>query len=206
VNDPNRPVEEDKLDVLIEAARWAPSCGNRQSWTCLVCRSESLDGVKACLNPGNSCAKRARVILAAASNAEQGCRITGRDYSPLDSGLSIEKLLLQCVAMGLVGHPIEGFIEARLMAELGIPDGYRVYALVVIGYPGSTEDWTTPRSQGARFPQAQADRIDRIPGRAGKRKKLRIPGRPKRGATGVEVSHFVKTIHSCRPTQINDFG
>ncbi|HPO10709.1 MAG TPA: nitroreductase family protein, partial [bacterium] len=32
----NRPVEPEKLRIVLEAARWAPSCYNNQSWRFLV--------------------------------------------------------------------------------------------------------------------------------------------------------------------------
>jgi nitroreductase len=137
--DPRRPVDEGRIRAIIEAARWAPSCANLQSWRYVVCRGASLEAVKSCLNPGNNWAGNAPVIIAAATRNDLGCRITGRDYSILDMGLSIENLVLQCFAEDLIGHPIAGFDEEKVKAALGIPEDFRVYALVIVGYPGSEE-------------------------------------------------------------------
>ncbi|MGB5397364.1 MAG: nitroreductase family protein, partial [Gammaproteobacteria bacterium] len=35
--DIDRPVEAEKLQALLEAARWAPSCFNDQPWRFIVC-------------------------------------------------------------------------------------------------------------------------------------------------------------------------
>ncbi len=35
------PVPEEKLDAILEAARWAPSAGNRQSWRLIVVTAEA---------------------------------------------------------------------------------------------------------------------------------------------------------------------
>jgi len=47
--DPDRPVEEEKIVELLEAARWAPSCFNNQPWRFILSRNESLGRVKECL-------------------------------------------------------------------------------------------------------------------------------------------------------------
>lgn len=133
--DPELSVSDEIIHTLIEAARWAPSCFNHQPWRIVVSRDTSLDAVKAALSRGNSWALDAPVILTFASKPDLGCRITGRDYYPLDLGLAIENLLLQGVSMGLVMHPIAGFDEIRLKGALRIPEVFRVHALVVAGYP-----------------------------------------------------------------------
>jgi nitroreductase len=138
--DPTRPVESGKLQALLEAARWAPSCSNLQPSRFIVCTGTSLDGVKECLNPGNTWAKRAPLIVAAAADAQSGCRITGRDYAPLDLGLAVENMILQGIGLGLAMHPIAGFDEIRLKTVLAVPDEKRVYALIIAGYPGSESD------------------------------------------------------------------
>jgi nitroreductase len=137
--DANRPVETDKIDSLIEAARWAPSCSNNQPWRFVVSRGESLVAVKECLTRGNSWARRSPLIFTIASKPDLDCQITGRDYYPLGVGLAIENLLLQGIHLGLVVHPIAGFKEKRVKEVLRIPDEYRVHALVIVGYPGSTD-------------------------------------------------------------------
>ena len=139
VFDPNRPIEAEKIHCLIEAARWAPSCSNNQPWRFVVSKGKSLESVKECLSRGNSWARRAPLIFTIASKPDLDCQITGRDYYPLGVGLAIENLLLQGIHMGLVVHPIAGFKEKRVKEVLGIPDEYRVHALVIVGYPGSTD-------------------------------------------------------------------
>ncbi|MBN2202024.1 nitroreductase family protein [bacterium] len=137
--DPRRPVEDEKISAILEAARWAPSCANRQSWRYVVCRGSSLAALRDCLNPGNYWAVHAPLIAAAVTRSDLGCRITGRDYAGLDLGLSMESLILQCVAEGLIGHPIAGFDEEKAKTALAIPSDHRIFALIIVGYPGSED-------------------------------------------------------------------
>ena len=134
---PDKPVESSKTEALLEAARWAPSCSNQQSWRFIVIENEALPSVKETLSRGNRWALHAPLIIAAITKPDLGCRITGRDYFTLDLGLAIENMLLQGIHMGLVMHPIAGFDENKIKLLMDIPPGYRVYALVVAGYPGS---------------------------------------------------------------------
>jgi nitroreductase len=138
--DPNRMVEKEKIQSLLEAARWAPSCSNNQPWRFVVSLSDSLDRVKECLSRGNSWARNAPLIFTVASKADLDCQIAGRDYYPLGLGLAIENLLLQGIHMGLTIHPIAGFKEKLVKEVLNIPEEYRIFALIIAGYPGSPDD------------------------------------------------------------------
>ena len=137
--DPSRRVEDAKISAVLEAARWAPSCANRQSWRYVVCRGPSLAALRGCLNPGNNWAVHAPLIVAVVTRSDFGCRITGRDYAGLDLGLSMENFMLQCVAEGLIGHPIAGFDEEKTKTALSVPPDHRIFALLIVGYPGSEE-------------------------------------------------------------------
>jgi nitroreductase len=153
--DPERSVDDETIGAIVDAARWAPSCANLQSWRFVVCRGPSLDAVRAALNPGNHWAAAAPVVIAAASAADLGCRITGREYFTLDLGLSIENLVLQAVASGLIGHPIAGFDESKVRAALGVPEDFRVYALVIVGHPGSEDDLDAATLAKERAPRTR---------------------------------------------------
>jgi len=37
----DRPVEPEKVERMLEAARWSPSCGNRQPWRFIVVGEDS---------------------------------------------------------------------------------------------------------------------------------------------------------------------
>lgn len=127
----------DVLDTLFEAARWAPSYGNRQPWRFVVARSpEVLEQLRDTLTRGNQYARAAPVLVALAADPEDAQIRDGREYYLLDCGLALENLLLQSVALGLHAHPMGGFDEAAVRAALRIPERVRVVALIAIGYPG----------------------------------------------------------------------
>ena len=41
--DPSATLDADRLDLLLDAARWAPSASNTQPWRCLLYTSDAAD-------------------------------------------------------------------------------------------------------------------------------------------------------------------
>lgn len=135
------PLAPAQLERLLEAARWAPSYGNRQPWRFVVARAPApLDRLRATLTRGNAYARVAPVLIALAADPNDAQIVDGKPYYLLDCGLALENLLLQAVAEGLHAHPMGGFDEVGVRAALGIPERVRVVALVAIGHPGRLED------------------------------------------------------------------
>jgi nitroreductase len=129
------------VETLIEAARWAPSYGNRQPWRFVVARQPAtLAALHATLTRGNAYAKVAPVLIALCGNSVNGQIKDGKQYYLMDAGMALENLLLQAVALGLHAHPMGGFDEALVRDVLGIPETVHVLALIAVGRPGRLED------------------------------------------------------------------
>ncbi|HEY3355125.1 MAG TPA: nitroreductase family protein [Polyangia bacterium] len=137
-----RPVERDKLERLLEAARWAPSSGNKQPWRLIVVGRDapSRAGVEAALDPGNAWAQAAPVLLVIAARPADGSRAESRAYHHHDCGLALMSLLLRATDLGLLAHPMAGWREAPLQAAVGLPPEYAPISVTAIGYPGRAAD------------------------------------------------------------------
>jgi nitroreductase len=135
------PLPDATIETLIEAARWAPSYGNRQPWRYVVVTDPVvLTSLHAALTRGNAYAKAAPALITLCGNPDDGQIVDGKQYYLLDAGMSLENLLLQAVALGLHAHPMGGFDEAIVRDVLAIPAQVRVLALVAVGWPGRVED------------------------------------------------------------------
>lgn len=138
----DRPVEPEKLRVLFEAARWAPSSFNEQPWRFLVATRDDpewLERLQGYLSAGNAWAKRAPVLVASAyatrfSRNDKPNRVAMRDL-----GAAEENLFLQAYTLGLVMHQMAGFEHERLKQDL-LPDGFEPGTMFVVGYAGSGEE------------------------------------------------------------------
>ncbi|GAB4233740.1 MAG: hypothetical protein OHK0028_09640 [Deltaproteobacteria bacterium] len=137
-----RPVEPEKLERMLEAARWSPSCGNRQPWRFVVVPADapSRPAVEACLDPGNAWAKRAPVLVVAGARRSDASVVESREYFLLDTGLSLMSLLYRAADQGLTAHPMAGWKETPLRSALGLPEDFTPAAVVAVGYAGKAED------------------------------------------------------------------
>ncbi len=138
----SRPVEPEKVERMLEAARWTPSCSNRQSWRFVVVEREAptRGAVEETLDAGNSWARRAPVLIVAGASRTEGAVVESREYHLPDAGLSLMSLMYRGVDQGLLVHPMAGWKEAPLRAALGLPDDFAPVAVVAVGYAGRPED------------------------------------------------------------------
>lgn len=135
-----RPVEPEKLRLVLEAGRWAPSFGNRQPWRFIaVTDRAALERLHRALTPGNAWARRAPAVIVVAARPDDAMQVDGKPYYLFDCGLAVQSMLLQAVALGLLAHPIGGWHEAGVKEALAIPEDVRVVVLVVLGYQGSPD-------------------------------------------------------------------
>ena len=127
---------------MLEAARWSPSCANRQPWRFVVVGAESPSrrAVEEALDPGNSWARRAPVLVVAGSRREDGGVVESREYFLHDTGMALMSLLYRGVDQGLLVHPMAGWREGALRAALGLPEEFVPMAVVAVGYPGKAEE------------------------------------------------------------------
>jgi len=138
----DRPVEPEKIERMIEAARWSPSCANRQPWRFVVVEKGDLrrPALDEALDPGNTWAKKAPVLVVSGARKEDGTVVESREYYLHDTGLATMSLLYRGADQGLLVHPMAGWKEAPLKAALSMPEDFRPIAVVAVGYPGKHED------------------------------------------------------------------
>jgi nitroreductase len=135
----DQPVEQEKTEQVLEAARLAPSWKNMQCWRFLVLREPA--GKLALLdafpddNPGKKgLAMAPVVIVVCADPAESGVE-NGIEYYIADTAIAFEHLCLAAKGLGLGTCWMGLFDEAVLKAALGIPADIRVVGVTPLGYP-----------------------------------------------------------------------
>jgi nitroreductase len=134
----DRPVEDEKLAAVLEAARSAPSWANMQCWTYVVIRDAAKkEAVAATLknNPIQKAVKAAPVIIVACADPEKSGTVNGQPYYMLDIGISMQQLMLEAWNQGLGTCWVGWIQEDELRSILGVPDNIRVVALTPLGYP-----------------------------------------------------------------------
>lgn len=140
-----RPVEQDKLDRILEAVRLAPSGSNRQPWKFVVVRDGEVRRrlVAACSN--QQFLAEAPVVVAGVGlmpDRVMRCDIPG---DPVDVTIAMEHLALAATAEGLGTCWIGAFDQDQVREVLGIPESVKVVAVMTLGYPADS-----PRPKGRK--------------------------------------------------------
>ena len=138
--DPDRAVEQEKLDAILEAVRLAPSACNGQPYHLTVCRGQAAQAVaKATMGMGmNKFAAQAPILIviseeAYVKTAALGAKVKGNDYRSIDIGIAAAYLTAEAAAQGL-GTCILGWLDDEKIREIcGLSRPVRL--VVTLGYP-----------------------------------------------------------------------
>ena len=135
----NKPVEQEKLDAVLEAARLAPSACNGQPYHFTVCRGQAAKDVAlACRGLGmNKFAVQAPIAIVVSEkpyvkSAAMGARVKGNDYRSIDIGIAVAYLTAEAAAQGLATC-ILGWLDDKKIREVcGLDAPVRL--VVTLGY------------------------------------------------------------------------
>ena len=137
--DETRPVEKEKLDAVLEAARLAPSACNGQPYKLTVCQGNAAKEVAAAtMGMGmNKFASQAPVMIVISEmpyvkSAALGAKLKGNDYRSIDIGIVSAYLTAEAAAQGL-STCILGWLDdskIRRLCDLEYP----VRLVICLGY------------------------------------------------------------------------
>ena len=137
-----RDVTDAELELLLEAARWAPSSMNEQPWRFLVVRRTGVGhaALLECLNTSNRrWADKAPVLIAVLAKRTLTRNGLENFHARHDVGLAVGQLLAQATSMGLGLHILGGFNTTALRAAFAVPEELDVVSVLVLGFPGAPE-------------------------------------------------------------------
>ncbi len=132
------PVEQEKLNEILEAARHAPCAGNLQEWKfILITEADAREKVaEACLGQlWISGAPLVVVVCSDPSKPKKFYNESGDHYAIMDGAAAVENMLLAAHAQELASCWVGAFEEGMLRRELNIPDNIYIIAVLPIGYP-----------------------------------------------------------------------
>ncbi|MDD2852368.1 MAG: nitroreductase family protein [Desulfuromonadaceae bacterium] len=133
------PVEREKIEQVLDAARLAPSWKNLQCWRFLVLteagkRAKVRDAFPED-NPGTKAIATAPVVIVVCGNPAESDVENGIDYFVADVAIAFEHLCLAAHALGLGTCWMGWYDEVRIKQALGIPDYIRIVGITPLGYP-----------------------------------------------------------------------
>ena len=134
----DRPVSEEDLRSLFEAARWAASSYNEQPWSYIVATKENtaeFERLLSCLVEGNQAWAKAAPVLALGSTSLNFVRNGKPNAAAVhDLGLASATLTLEATARGLFVHQMIGILPDKARELYRIPEGVQPLTGLAIGY------------------------------------------------------------------------
>jgi nitroreductase len=149
----DRPVEREKIERCLEAARLAPSGSNSQPWYYVVVDEPKLREAVARETFGrfvsfNRFTMQAPVFVVIVSEIRNrlkrvlmktGEAIQNKSYAQIDLGITAEHFCIQAVKEGLGTCMLGWFDEAAVKELLAVPRQKRIHLIISLGYPASNE-------------------------------------------------------------------
>jgi len=134
----DKPVEQEKLDSIFEAARLAPSAKNMQDWRFVVVTDKEAKRKLAEAANNQKFLENAAAIIVACSSSDDVMRC-GQAIGPIDVAIALEHICLQATELGLATCWIGSFYPKKVRPILGIPDDIAIIELMAVGYPADSQ-------------------------------------------------------------------
>lgn len=138
----DRPIGQDEINSLIEAARWAPSSVNEQPWRFIYAHrgENAFDLILSTFSDSNKVwAASAPLLILTLVKKTHSMNGNPNRSAHHDLGLAVANLSLQATHLGIGVHQIGGFSPAKAKESFNIPDDYEVVTGLVLGYFGSPD-------------------------------------------------------------------
>ena len=127
--DPDRPVEKEKIQRILETVRLAPSACNSQPWHFIV-----VDDPETKNKLADAVASKILGINHFSKQAPVHAWLKDKNFAHIDVGIAAAHLVLAAEDEGLGSCIMGWFDEDKVRKLLGIPSGKRVLLDVVLGY------------------------------------------------------------------------
>ncbi len=129
------PVEDDKLQKVLEAARLAPTAANRQSFQLIVIHTAGKEEELSRIYHRPWFVQAPIVICACGIPSRSWVRVDGKNYCDVDVAIAMDHLILAAIDLGLGTCWIAAFDPTAAREILRLPDEVEPIAFTPLGYP-----------------------------------------------------------------------
>lgn len=140
----DKPVTDQQLNILFEAARWAPSSNNEQEWSYYYAKRENTgahDKLVSCLAESNQVwASKAPVLLVSCGRKNFNYKNRPNRHWMHDVGAANVSIALQAAELGMQLHQMAGFSVELCAQVLGLElEAEEPVTMMALGYQDSPD-------------------------------------------------------------------
>ena len=139
------PVDDKTIELVLEAAHWAPSWANTQCWRFIVVRDNNIKAELANTigdNPATEAIRNTPVVIVVCAKLgrsgyyhKEPATDKGDIWYMFDVALATQNLMLAAHSLGLGTVPVGLFDAKRAANILELPKDYCVVLMTPLGYP-----------------------------------------------------------------------
>jgi nitroreductase len=133
-------IKKEKLERIIEAARWSASCNNEQPWRFIIGLKQDhsvYDKIFTCLTKGNQVwAKNAPCLIVILMKKTFTHNNKDNKWAKYDCGQAAAYMSLQALEDNLYVHQMAGFDQGKVKELFQISDDLEPITAMAIGYQG----------------------------------------------------------------------
>jgi len=134
----NKPISDEDAVKILDAARLAPSGGNRQAWIFVYIKDpQVLRMLKNC-SPGFYGGASAAIIICLPDG--------GRTIGLLDVGFASENIALAAHSLGIGSCAIGSFNKEPVKKLINLPQGWEPILVISLGYPDAVPNLPAKKS------------------------------------------------------------
>jgi nitroreductase len=134
----DKAIEQEKLNIVLEAARLAPSAKNLQDWRFVVVTDKEKKHKLVEATNNQTFIENAGAIIVACSVSSEVMRC-GQAVGPIDVAIALEHICLQAAPLGLATCWIGSFYPDKVRPIVGIPQNVAIIELMALGYPADKQ-------------------------------------------------------------------
>lgn len=159
-------IAQDEIEVLLQAARWAPSAGNSQPWAFIVAPRGSPEHTRVIRHlTGSSAAWAPSASLLVANLSHRFVEDTDWEFSEFsvyDLGQAVAHMSIQAQALGLHVRQFRAFDRDGIAAEFAVPEYWEVTTLAAIGRAAPGAGRTSALDDSGESPVRARRALDEI--------------------------------------------
>lgn len=133
-----RPVEEEKLHKILQAANLAPTAANRQPFRIIVFQTEGRENELTRIYPRDWFVQAPLVLCMCAVKSEGWVRRDGKNYAEIDATIAMDHLILAAADLGLGTCWVAAFDPQATREVLKLNDDLEPVAMTPLGYPADS--------------------------------------------------------------------
>lgn len=135
--DPRAVITTEQVDVLLDAARLAPSAGNSQPWMFVVGRRGDAVHTRIARHLARSSSVWAEgaslIVVNLAHVYVEGTRWDFSEFARYDLGQAVAHMTIQGLTMGLHAHQFRAFDRDAMAREFDLPPEWEVTSMTAFG-------------------------------------------------------------------------